>query len=650
MGFALLVNLMYSQVVINELDSDTEGIDDKEFVELKTDTPFASLDDYVLVFFNGSDSGGNKSYLTLDLEGYQSDINGIFLIGSTNVEPFPQYLIPVNSIQNGADAVGIYYGDEDDFPDWTLATTDNLIDALVYGTDDPVSEDLLDLLGQEEQIDEDVHGNKDFESIQRNPDGSYFVGPSTPRANNDGSGVVLNGIRVDIPEDEYHEGDDIDIGFETDAPVAQDLELNFILTNYSFNQEDYTGETSVTIPQGETTASTTIHIVEDGETEGGEIMIFKFDNENLSPVFMYRNDDIRTRIIDNDFVVQDFGTPLNPTYGLVESTQPEDYYDSLDGLSGDALRQAIQDIVSDPDVVRVQTYADIIDILKQADQNPENSNEVWLVYTEQGRSKLDFQHASVSAGTWNREHTYPRSRGGFVPREGDEIPDGPDVYWITGPDSLRQGYSEAHALRAVDGPENSSRNNKNYGPAGYAGPEGTAGSFKGDVARAVLFLTVRFNGLEVVNGYPSTDPQGKLGDLETLIQWNQMDPPDDFEMNRNNVVYTWQRNRNPFIDYPDLIDYLWGDHAGETWHQPDMSVQNQDSAKCRIYPNPAKHQLYVDGIDGKGEIQIFTMDGRQVLHQSISGDAQLDIDLASGIYLVKITSDDSSIAQKLIVE
>ena len=67
-------------------------------------------------------------------------------------------------------------------------------------------------------------------------------------------------------------------------------------------------------------------------------------------------------------------------------------------------------------------------------------------------------------------------------------------------DSLRHGNSDAHGLRASDGPENSIRNNQFYGE--YTGPVGTLGGFKGDVARSVFYLAVRYNGLEIVNGYP----------------------------------------------------------------------------------------------------------------------------------------------------
>jgi hypothetical protein len=169
-----------AQIVINELDSDSDGIDDKEFVELKSQQANFSLDGYVLVMFNGSFSGQDQSYFSLDLSNYQTDENGILLIGSTFVRPFPQLLIAPNTIQNGADAVAVYQGSEFDFPEFTPATTINLVDALVYGTGDADATSLLNALNLSQQIDEDLNGQKDFESIQRNADGSYFVGNPTP--------------------------------------------------------------------------------------------------------------------------------------------------------------------------------------------------------------------------------------------------------------------------------------------------------------------------------------------------------------------------------------------------------------------------------------------------------------------------------------
>ncbi|MEO6347358.1 MAG: endonuclease, partial [Aquaticitalea sp.] len=322
------------------------------------------------------------------------------------------------------------------------------------------------------------------------------------------------------------------------------------------------------------------------------------------------------------------------------------YYDSLDGLAGTVLRQAIQDIIAEEGVVRAQTYTDIIDILKEADQNPANSNEVWLVYTEQGRAKLDYQLTSNSIGKWNREHTYPRSRGGFYSIELDEIADGKEIYWNTTADSIRHGNSDAHALRAADGRENSSRNNQHYGQ--YNGPTGTLGSFKGDVARSVLYMAIRYKGLEIVNGFPE-GTVGELGDLATLLEWHRNDPPDDYEMNRNNVVYTWQFNRNPLIDYPDLVEYIWGTHVGDPWEQP-LGIDDLGELSINIYPNPTTNRIYLSGISKPTKVDVFSVDGRQLKNYQFDSNTSLDLNLSSGLYVLKITSEGKSLTRKIVVE
>ena len=109
--FSIFTSIICAQnIVINELDCDSPGFDDKEFIELKSDLPNLALDGYVLVFFNGSSSGGNTSYFTIDLDGGVTDSNGLFVIASDKLTPFPQMLISESVIQNGADAVGLYVG------------------------------------------------------------------------------------------------------------------------------------------------------------------------------------------------------------------------------------------------------------------------------------------------------------------------------------------------------------------------------------------------------------------------------------------------------------------------------------------------------------------------------------------------------------
>lgn len=643
----LLIICQFSnaQVVINELDCDTPGIDNKEFIELKSDAPNFDLDGFVLVFFNGSNSGADSSYFTIDLDGLTTDINGLLLIGSDTVTPFPQHLIAANVIQNGADAVAIYQASDFDFPEGTLATTSNLIDALVYDTSDSDDTALMALLGVSEQINEGSGNNTN--SIQRFEDAggnvSYSSTTPTPRALNDGSGVLFNTLTISTAATQYDEGNSFDITITSDVNVSSDYMFDLALNNGTFNSSDFTGSTSLTIPNGQNSVTTTITLVDDSDDEGDEELLIQFSN--LPTPFIPYNNYITVRVIDNDFTMAAWGTPLNPTYGIVESTQPDGYYDSLDGLADTVLRQALQDIVADPNIVRAQTYADVIDILKQADQNPLNSNEVWLVYTEQGRAKLDLQVDSNNNGKWNREHTYPRSRGGFNNIEEDEIADGVDVWWTTKADSLRHGNSDAHALRAADGPENSSRGNQHYGE--YTGPNATAGSFYGDVARSVLFMAIRYNGLEVVNGFPSTT--GQLGDLATLLDWHRNDPPDDFEMNRNNIVYNWQFNRNPFIDQPDLVEYIWGVNVGDVWNE-SLSIEDHTLSQLKIFPNPTTNSIQILGLQNAAKIELFTSEGRKLSTTTIAAEGKLDVNVSSGIYFIKIISENKSVVKKLLVK
>ncbi|WP_417368884.1 endonuclease [Gelidibacter japonicus] len=653
--FLIFSTITFAQVVINELDCDTPSIDDKEFVELLSETPNFPLDGYVLVFFNGSIAGGNTSYLALDLDGYETDINGLLLIGSKFVVPTPQYLIPVSVIQNGPDAVALYRGNDEDFPEYTLAyVDDSLVDVLVYGTNDPDASGLLEIFRafdpDIQQINEGPNNNTN--SIQRfvDHDGvvTYLATTPTPRQLNDGSGIVLNGIWISIPETQYNEGDTFEITFTTEQNVTEDLTFSLSLDNFGFNTTDFTGDTVLTIPIGSNTVTTTITIIDDDDDEGDEVM--KVTVSGFPPTFLVLNNHLEIRVVDNDFTTAAFGTPINPTFGIVKSTQPDGYYDSLDGLADADLKRAIQDIIAEEGVVRAQTYADVIDILKEADQNPEHSNEVWLVYSEIGRPKLDFQTSSESLNKWNREHTYPRSRGRFYSIDLDEVFDGKEIYWNTNADSLRHGNSDAHALRAADSRENTRRSNLHYGQ--YNGPKGTLGKFKGDVARGVFYLALRYNGLEIVNGFPE-GTVGELGDLETLLEWHRNDPPDDFEMNRNNIIYTWQSNRNPFIDLPELVEYIWGHRGGQVWNK-ELGLKENNALNLKIFPNPIRDRLYISGIQNETQIEVFSMDSRKLMQHRVTEDVSLslysDFGLSSGIYLMRLESQGKALTKKIVVE
>lgn len=158
-------------VLINELDADTTGSDTLEFVELYDGgIGGTSLDGMVLVFYNGST---DNSYRAIDLDGYSTDENGYFVLGNSSVVPSPAIVFPDNALQNGADAVALYAGDGEDFPNGSEVTTANLIDALVYDTNDADDPGLLVLLNAgQSQMNEDGSADKDAHSNQRCPDGS----------------------------------------------------------------------------------------------------------------------------------------------------------------------------------------------------------------------------------------------------------------------------------------------------------------------------------------------------------------------------------------------------------------------------------------------------------------------------------------------
>ncbi|MEM0542753.1 endonuclease [Flavobacterium sp. j3] len=640
--FLLVFSISNAQVFINELDCDTPSTDDREFIELKSTAPNFPLDGYVLVLYNGTGTNANLNYYVIDLDGLTTDINGIVVIGNNLVSPVPNRSLPDNIFQNGPDGVALYLGSSSDFPNLSVATTANLIDALVYDTNDADATALMTLLGETEQISEGA--NNSPLSIQRKNDGTYEANTPTPGANNDGTGFIYSGITISTTATQFNEGQAFTITFTTQTAVTDNnLNFNFSLSNSGFNAADFTGSTAVTIPIGSNTFTSTIQLVDDINDEGDEIARIRFGT--LPFGYNRVNDNIELRIIDNDFTTSTWGTPLNPTYGVVQSTAPVGYYDSLEGKAGLDLKQAIQDIIANPTVVRAHNYGDIESILKVADQNPLNSNQVWLMYVEQPRSKLDFQETGINTGKWNREHIYPQSRGGFA-NGTDDTPDGINVWLPTNADDILAGHADAHHLRAEDGPENTSRGNRDYGE--YLGPVGTQGSWRGDVARSLFYMAVRYNALSVVNGNPSNTTVGQIGDLALLLQWNQTDPSDDFEMNRNNYIYTWQVNRNPFIDYPSLADYVFGANFGQPWFST-LSNNNFDNSKIVLYPNPMKDNFVISGVS-EGTIEIYSTIGQKVFEKNINGEVAIDINLAAGIYLAKITSGNKELVRKIIVQ
>ncbi|MEN9334733.1 MAG: hypothetical protein RLY35_1913 [Bacteroidota bacterium] len=206
LSLVLLTVFVQAQVVINEVNADNPGgggpgggTDPTEFIEL-FGAPNTSLDGMVLVFYNGFLFGGGAnptpdgtSYAAYDLDGYSTDAFGFFVIGGANVTNV-DYVFPLasNNIQNGGDAIALYVGDATEFPTGTPATSLNLIDAIVYETNDVDAVGLITALGLDvvtpgyfSQDETAQQGGTDL-TLSRIPDGglsfdtTYVVQTLTP--------------------------------------------------------------------------------------------------------------------------------------------------------------------------------------------------------------------------------------------------------------------------------------------------------------------------------------------------------------------------------------------------------------------------------------------------------------------------------------
>lgn len=242
---------------------------------------------------------------------------------------------------------------------------------------------------------------------------------------------------------------------------------------------------------------------------------------------------------------------------------PDGYYDDAQGLTGAELKSALHTIIKTGHVKFPynSSSTDVWDLLMETDEDPENSDNVILLYT--GRSQPKTTNGG-NVDDWNREHVWAKSHG-F-------------------PDESDYGYTDIHHLRPTDVSVNSSRSSLDFDEGGTQHSEATEcfydndsweprDAVKGDVARMMFYMATRYEGdggsgddydLELVDytGTPANGPE--FGKLSTLIAWHNLDPVDDFEKNRNDIIYSWQKNRNPFIDHPEYISSIWGGEVKPT--------------------------------------------------------------------------------------
>ncbi|CAM4025309.1 endonuclease [Flavobacterium branchiophilum] len=299
----------------------------------------------------------------------------------------------------------------------------------------------------------------------------------------------------------------------------------------------------------------------------------------------------------------------------------------------------------------------------------ENDNSLLDVYSEKptGPDSYSYTGTSQQCGNYNsegdcynREHTVPQSYFG-----------GSGSYPM---------YSDAHFVLPSDGKVNAQRNDFPYGKVNVATWTSTNGSklgsnlnsgysagytstvfepideFKGDVARCLLYFVTRYQD-QLSNFYSNSTSTAKVmfdGSsnhsfsntfLNILLTWHASDPVSNYEIAKNNAVYTFQGNRNPFIDHPEWVQSIWGS---------PLKISDFDSLEnIVVYPNPTNNKtIYINSDISLDEIELINLNGQliQVIKNPLFINKSFDIqNLNQGFYFLKLKAENQMIIKKIFV-
>jgi len=316
---------------------------------------------------------------------------------------------------------------------------------------------------------------------------------------------------------------------------------------------------------------------------------------------------------------------------------PDGYYNSAKDLSGDQLKTSLYNIIKNHiEFPYSSSGTDVWDILKETDRDPVNSSNVILLYS--GWSVNAAQEFNNENG-WNREHVWAKSRGDFGTNPGP----GTDV----------------HHLRPCDITVNAARANRWFDNCDIPYFDGSVntGSYlsnsswvwqprnevKGDVARMIFYMAVRYEGengdpdLRIIDFLPADDYTNDPihAKLSTLLQWHLEDQVNDFERNRNEVAFQYQKNRNPFIDHPEYAEMIWSSTSSS-------NSKEMYSSTISIFPNPAEELVYFDN-PGKLTIDLYSLTGKKL--KSTRDDRMFLDELETGIYFLRVTDQNGKLIE-----
>mgnify|MGYP001764926136 CR=1 FL=1 len=284
-----------------------------------------------------------------------------------------------------------------------------------------------------------------------------------------------------------------------------------------------------------------------------------------------------------------FGTSLNGSATTTTGSTndwPEGYYDGAIGLSCAPLKTALKTAITTGNTPK--TYGDLwtqylISDIKPREVGTGSANVIWDIYSDNptGTDPYNFTPGTVASGgqqddgsggasegdRYNREHTVPLS---WFDGNTNTAGAATDYLHIMPTDKFVNNQRGSYIYGEVSNPTWTSQNGSKLGPNSFAGLTGTAfepiNEYKGDVARAFLYFVTRYQdnmpsysgggfGTQAFDNsaFPSVD----IDYLRLMIKWHNQDPVSQKERDRNNAAYTFQRNRNPYIDRPEYVSQVW---------------------------------------------------------------------------------------------
>ena len=295
-------------------------------------------------------------------------------------------------------------------------------------------------------------------------------------------------------------------------------------------------------------------------------------------------------------------------FSMTFAQAPANYYNGTEGLSGPALKTKLSEIITAGALDK--GYDGLYNAYPTTDTDKfyENDGSVLDIYSENpnGSDPYTYRHGIKKCGNYknegdcyNREHIVPQS---FF---GSKSPMVSDVHFIRPTDGKVNGMRSNYPFAMVANPAFTSKNGTKVGPSSSPGYSGSSAEpineFKGDVARMVLYFITRYESklstFSTGNMLGGSSFPGLQGwELDVLLSWSAQDPVSPTEIDRNNAAYTYQKNRNPFIDHPEWVNAIWGTQVIDTEapSTPANLVLNSTStASASLSWNPSTDNIAV---------------------------------------------------------